>query len=228
MKIKFIILIILSFIILGCSNNYFLNRKSPDSFIDQLDKEKASADKIEITTSDQKKIMVKDIQVVKDTIFGEDLNYYKIYKIGFDEIQTIKIKGRPSATKGFFLGFLIGSPIGFATGMIGGDKNQFFDRGWRVLIAGSSLGLIGGIIGAISGTAAGEQYIFYFNRRSKISPQYYVLNSIQILNETESTIQIKWQEKLVWLEKSKITIIKQDDRTDIRIPEELYRNKFSK
>jgi hypothetical protein len=223
MKIKFIILIILSFIILGCSNNYFLNRKSPDSFIDQLDKEKASADKIEITTSDQKKIMVKDIQVVKDTIFGEDLNYYKIYKIGFDEIQTIKIKGRPSATKGFFLGFLIGSPIGISIGMIGGG----IEGGVAGLILAPTLGIIGGIIGSISG-GVGQQYVFYFNNRGKISPQYYVLNSVQILNETESTIQIKWHENVVWLEKSKIKIIKTDDGTDIRIPEAIYKEKFSK
>lgn len=205
------------FLTVGCSNShtYVLNRKSPDKFFKQLDK-KASGNKTEITTIDQNKFIVKDIQVVNDTIHGEHTDYYKIYKFGFDEIQKIEIKGRTSATKGFLWGMFLGVSIGLP-----GVSSPFIGAFIPI-----GTGLVGGALGAIFGASTRGYYVFNF-ANGRFSPKYYLLENILILDGNEKQLQIKWQKKEVWLEKVKIEIIKQNDGIDIRIPVTMYKEKFS-
>lgn len=222
---------IVSFFILGCSHThtYVLNKKSKTSFISQLNKN-ATKNKGEIITQNQEKIKAKNIQVSNDTVFGEALEVPGMYEVALSDVQRITIKQPKSRANGFLYGTLAGFAIGGAIGLMSGNDppEQFFrmSAGQKALGLGTVFGLGGGIIGVIFG-APGEQDTFILDE-TNIPAKYYLLKDVQILSETELTVQIKWQENTVWLDKAEITISKQDDRTDIRIPDEIYRQKFGK
>jgi hypothetical protein len=214
-----IFLVTKGIIFMGCSQKYVLNKKSSGRLVKHLIRE-STGKKTEITTVDGKKIMVGNIQVVNDTVLAEDLDYYKIFRLGFDEIHGIEIEGHSGVGQGIAIGSLIGLSIGLAAE---GSDSYFSPIG--TILSAALFGTLGGIIGTTSRN--GTQYIFNFSNREP-APKYFLLKGVQILDETESSIQVKWQDKLIWIEKSRITILKQDDQVSLRVPNEIYRQKFAR
>lgn len=213
------------FLIVGCSHTYVLDKESPVEFIELINK-KAKNKKGVIQTKDGKKYNAKAIEVtVNSTSWLEPkTNSYK--KRANSELNDIVIKDHgKGAVEGLGVGFLSGFAGGFVLGYLASSEHAYFGRAGSATITGTVLGLLGGFFGLIGGSASGDQEIFMFHA-SGLTPKYYIIKDVQILNETESTIQIKWQEKLVWLDKAEVTIEKTDEGIDIRIPERLYKEKF--
>lgn len=233
MKVKFISFIVSLFLIIGCSHSYVLTKESKSDF-ESLFNKRASGKKGEIITKDNKRIKAKNIQVSNDTAFWKSLYVPKMYKVALNEVQKILVTGPHPRAKGLIYGALIGFAIGGTIGLISGDDPSAGQIPWiegpglyadeKAVILGTVFGLTGGMIGAIAAPTVQDEFII----DEKTSRKYYLLRDVQISDETETSIQIQWQGKMVWLNKSEVIIRRIDDGADIRIPVEIYRNKFGK
>jgi hypothetical protein len=224
------VLLIGGFFILGCSHThtYVLNKKSKTSFVSQLNT-KGSGNKGQIITKNRKRVETENIRVGNDSVFGEFYNSSKSYAIGFNDVKRILIsKPRSRANDGFY-GFIAGFTVGGVIGLLSGDDGSQGigpggpGAGQKAVILGFLFGSLGAVIGG-SGPNV-EENIFIFDETTT-QPKHYLLKDVLILDETETSIQIKWQESTVWLVKDKIKIIKKDNGIDIRVPDEIYREKF--
>lgn len=225
MKNLIYILLIALFLISGCSHTYVLDKESPNEFIEKVNK-KTKRKKGVIRTKDGEKNKGKEITVTVDSSSWIDMktSYYKT--IANSELNQIILNDHgKGALEGLGLGILSGFITGFGIGYLSySEHGNFFDRkDDYATITGTALGLLGGFLGLIGGAAGGAKEIFMFN---DLKSEYYVLKNVKILSEAESSIQIIWQNKAVWLDRAEITIKQTDDEIDIRIPDKIYKKKF--
>ena len=209
------VLIIMGFFILGCSHTYVLDKESRNEFAEQLNKKTRKKEAV-IQTRDGKKYNAEEIWFLLDSTSWRDptTNSYKtrsnseLYKI------VINDHGK-GAVEGLGLGVLSGFAGGFVLGYLASSESEYFGRAGTATITGTALGVLGGFLGLIGGSASGDKNIFMFDESTELSPKYYILQNVLILNEEKSSMQVRWQNKIVWLEKAKITILKQDDGVNI-------------
>lgn len=227
MKSLLSVLLIAAFFILGCSHTYVVDKKSTNEFMMKVNK-KTKKKRGLIQTKSGKKYIAKEITITVDSSSWIDTKTMSFEKRANSELYKIVINDR---AKGSVFGFLGGFAIGFAIGYAGGDDPPGgFAPGFSAEEKGRMTGAILGLFGGIGGAILGNVDQIRFSERIIKSPipdlKYYLLRDVRILDETEKQIQIQWRERTVWLEKTKIIIIKQDDGSNIRIPVTMYKEKF--
>jgi hypothetical protein len=213
-------------LLLGCSHTYVLNKESPNEFVELINK-KTKNKKAVIQARDGKKYDAEQILLFKDSTSWIDPTIHSYKERSNSELNQIILNNHG---KGALEGLGVGLLSGFASGYVFGyatysEHGNFLDRPSTATITGIALGSLGGFLGLIGGAAAGAKEIFMFNERG-LKAEYYVLKNVKILSETESSIQIEWQNKAVWLDRAEITIKQTDGEIDIRIPDKIYKEKF--
>lgn len=225
MKMKLMALIVLSFLIIGCSQTYVLNKESQSDFMEQIQK-KTRKKKVVIEGRDGKKYDAEEIWPLIDSTSWRDptTNSYKTKSNS--ELKRIVISDHAKgAVEGLGFGILSGFAGGFVLGYAASSEHAYFGRAGSATVTGTALGALGGFLGLIVGSASGDNDIFLFGEHS-LKPEYYLIRDVQILSETESTIEIIWQGNTVSLDKAEIMIEKTDNGVGIRIPVEIYKKKF--
>lgn len=225
MKNLLSVLFIITFFLLGCSHTYVVEKNSTNEFIEKVNKKTKKKSGI-IQTKSGKKYKVEEITVKVDSSSWIDTKTMSFEKSANSGLHKIVINDR---AKGVVFGFLGGFVIGYAARDDPPDGlAPSFSAENKGVMTGAIMALIGGIGGAIIGNV--DQ--IRFSAKNIESPigelNYYLVRDVQIIDETDRQIHIKWQKNSVWLVKDKITIIKKDNGIDIRIPVAMYKEKFKK
>ena len=124
MKVKFIVLIVLSFLIIHCSHTYVLDQESPLEFVEQIDQMKKKIERKTgvIQTKDRKKYRAKEINVTVDSTLWFDLKTSSYESRDNSELHNIVIKDH---FKSSFLGLGGGTIFGVILGSLINDRESF-------------------------------------------------------------------------------------------------------
>lgn len=131
-----------------------------------------------IVLKDEQELIGKDIKISPDSTFWIDQDTENNKSMITSDISSIITKNRgQGAIEGLGLGILCGGVIGAAIGYGSGDDPYQWDQPIRftaedkALILGVGLGGIAGLLGMLSGAAAGSNDKFIINKQyEKIKP----------------------------------------------------------
>lgn len=162
-------MILISFLLIGCSHTYMLDKDSPNEFFELVNK-KIKKKKGVIRTADGEQYNVKEMKVFVDSTSWADLNAHSSEARANTELDRIVIKNH---VQGAIVGLELGLVSGFASGALEGAV--FYPSGFHSLsssrtksaaVSGILLAPVGGLFGLIGGAVIGRKEIFLFNQSS--------------------------------------------------------------
>lgn len=222
MKMKFIVLFALSFLIIGCSTTYELRKMPSDEFVAKFNSisqnKTAQIDKITGT-----QFKAQNVRMTSDSLYWTGLKVNgsaenrRIYRAKF------KYSGK-GALEGLGVGILIGFSAGAVIGLTSGDDEPgflSFTAEEKASILGVTFGALGGIFGLIAGATSGHKDVFILNK-----PQdYFPLANAVIVEETSDTVRLRWRDTTFDIRKLEAFIEKKNGITIIYVlKEELTRS----
>lgn len=233
----------------GCSRNIMVNPENADIHLLRI-KQNGQKYSGTVLFHNGKLVSMKEFWASGDSVYFKDKNSDKNMKASMKDIDAIKfIMHGKGAMDGLCLGILVGGVSGFGIGLSAGDDPP--SSGFQIMrltaeekgmISGVALGLVGGFVGIIGGAAVGskENYVMshpenvksekensrIIPEKAKESANFYRLDGVEILKETENEIKIKWRGRKATLPRGEIRMVNEEGQLILVVPENLYNRKL--
>jgi hypothetical protein len=214
----------------GCSTTYYVPRAhEAEEFVDV--REKVHLRHATVTLVDGTEVPIDSTSLHSDSISGmkKDTRIPQVWPLSQVREITIRHFGR-GARRGALNGLIWGGALGLAVGVDARTDPVLAQSGEDASLVVVTFAFCGAYVGAMvgMGVLSTEHYEFSEDAAATFSSQETkhwggrnprnVLEVEKFLAETDSTVTIRWQEKMVKLPKAEITIEKTEKGYRITVP----------
>jgi hypothetical protein len=241
MKSAGIIWIVSSVILVGCVHTRQIGKGESEITPEEAFRS-VTGEYVIVKMRSEQTIQGKALAVAADTLKVHSSESDSILHLPLSEVKSIETPGSPGGPLvGLVLGGLAGAGIGAAIGASEEPASGASLSSWGWVSNATFGTAIGSVIGVLAGViiganvTPGHRYVLPDSgkpesnlqklkaKSERKGPTEYVIVKVKkILEETETSITIRWVDGKVTLPKSEITITQTKDGIDIKVPRWLW------